>query len=115
GPSCCIACPESAAVRRDPGFRVNLGRLPGAAHQPGPTLKGRLRLLVHGVTQVAVGAVMRSRRASPPLGAPRVTILLGNAYGIGGTTRTILNLAGQLARAHEVEILSLIRERDEPV
>ena len=46
-------------------------------------------------------------------GAP-VTILLASAWSMGGTVRTTLNLAGYLARRHEVRIISVIRTRDEP-
>jgi glycosyltransferase involved in cell wall biosynthesis len=44
----------------------------------------------------------------------RVFILLGSAWGMGGTIRSIHNLAGHLAKTHEVEILSLARRRQKP-
>jgi glycosyltransferase involved in cell wall biosynthesis len=37
-----------------------------------------------------------------------------HAYGMGGTVRTVFNLAGYLSRDHEVEIVSQVRERDQP-
>jgi glycosyltransferase involved in cell wall biosynthesis len=33
---------------------------------------------------------------------------------MGGTIRTVLNLAGYLARDHDVEVISIVRRRDEP-
>ncbi|WP_431968475.1 glycosyltransferase family 4 protein [Actinacidiphila sp. bgisy160] len=44
----------------------------------------------------------------------RISILIQNAYGVGGTIRTTYNLAGALAERHEVEIVSVFRHRDEP-
>ncbi|MDX2704801.1 glycosyltransferase family 4 protein [Streptomyces sp. PA03-6a] len=44
----------------------------------------------------------------------RISILIHNAYGVGGTIRTTYNLAGALAERHEVEIVSVYRHRDEP-
>ncbi|MFI2373228.1 glycosyltransferase family 4 protein [Streptomyces sp. NPDC018833] len=44
----------------------------------------------------------------------RISFLLHNAYGIGGTIRTTFNLARTLAERHEVEIVSVFRHRDEP-
>jgi glycosyltransferase involved in cell wall biosynthesis len=46
----------------------------------------------------------------------RITFLLHNAYGIGGTIRTTFNLAEALAEhgGHEVEIVSVLRHRQDP-
>ena len=45
-------------------------------------------------------------------GDGRVVILIMHAYGMGGTIRTVLNLAGHLASERDVEVVSLIRRRD---
>lgn len=45
----------------------------------------------------------------------RISILIHNAYGVGGTIRTTYNLAGAMAERHEVEIVSVFRHRDTPV
>ncbi|UQI46173.1 glycosyltransferase family 4 protein [Streptomyces sp. HU2014] len=45
----------------------------------------------------------------------RISFLLHNAYGIGGTIRSTFNLAAALAEHHEVEIISVLRHRDVPV
>lgn len=44
----------------------------------------------------------------------RIAFLITNAYGLGGTIRTTRNLAAQLAGAHDVHIVSVLRDRDEP-
>ncbi|MGW1887882.1 glycosyltransferase family 4 protein [Streptomyces sp. NPDC001970] len=45
----------------------------------------------------------------------KVSFLIHTIYGIGGTIRTTLNLAEELADRHEVEIVSVFRHRDEPL
>ncbi|MEU8382886.1 glycosyltransferase family 4 protein [Streptosporangium sp. NPDC048865] len=55
----------------------------------------------------------RARRAPAP-DTGTVRILLQHAYGMGGTIRTVLNLAGHLARERDVEIVSVIRTAREP-
>ncbi|GHA61820.1 hypothetical protein GCM10010372_72020 [Streptomyces tauricus] len=52
----------------------------------------------------------RNRRT----GRTKIVFLLHNAYAIGGTVRTTLNLAAALADHHDVEIVSMRRHRDEP-
>jgi glycosyltransferase involved in cell wall biosynthesis len=45
----------------------------------------------------------------------RITFLVTNAYGGGGTVRTTLTTAAALAARHEVEVVSVLRHRDEPL
>ncbi len=45
----------------------------------------------------------------------RITFLIHNVYGIGGTNRTIVNLATELSRRHRVEIVSVFRRLDRPM
>src|SRR3954453_11733127 len=49
-----------------------------------------------------------------PGGADKVTILIWSAWGMGGTIRATLNFAGYLAQRHPVEVISLVRKREEP-
>ncbi|MFI1796735.1 glycosyltransferase family 4 protein [Streptomyces sp. NPDC020379] len=44
----------------------------------------------------------------------KIEFLLHNAYGIGGTIRSTVNLAAALAERHEVRIVSVNRPVDEP-
>ncbi|MGW1889219.1 glycosyltransferase family 4 protein [Streptomyces sp. NPDC002004] len=44
----------------------------------------------------------------------KIVFLLHNAYAIGGTVRTTLNLATALADHHDVEIVSMMRHREDP-
>ncbi|MFI6639745.1 glycosyltransferase family 4 protein [Streptomyces sp. NPDC050504] len=45
----------------------------------------------------------------------KISFLIHTIYGIGGTIRTTLNLAEELAGRHEVEIVSVFRHRDVPL
>ena len=54
----------------------------------------------------------RQPRRAAPSSPDKVTILIVNAYGMGGTIRAALNLAGYLGDRREVEILSIHRKRE---
>jgi len=79
---------------------------------PGPSLKRRALMAASRVAVSGLGVVLRRRpRRDAGAGRPRIVFLLAHAYGIGGTTRTCLNLAGALAADHDVVILSVLRAR----
>jgi glycosyltransferase involved in cell wall biosynthesis len=44
----------------------------------------------------------------------KIRFLITNAYGVGGTIRTTYNVAGELAKRHDVEIVSVHKNRDVP-
>jgi glycosyltransferase involved in cell wall biosynthesis len=75
----------------------------------------RERVIAHRVLAPLLRWALRpprgegTRTASP---GP-VRILLLNAHGMGGTVRTVLNLAEHLAERYDVEIVSLSRRQDE--
>ena len=83
---------------------------------------GRASLRRRVVRPLAIAA-HRARRArssrrcvrpGPPDGFEGVRILLMHAYGMGGTIRTCLTLAEHLAEHGPVEVISIVRSRDEP-
>jgi glycosyltransferase involved in cell wall biosynthesis len=93
---------------------------PGADAAGAPVVPGaesRRRRLLGGVAvavhraALALAAALPRPRATP---GDSVRILLLHAYGLGGTVRTSFNLAEGLARHRDVELISLIRRRDEP-
>lgn len=73
----------------------------------------RPRLRRFAITLLKVRLSPRSAARHPDQ-RTAIRILLLNAYAMGGTTRTVLNQAGYLARHHNVEIISLLRRREKP-
>ena len=62
-------------------------------------------------------ALVRYARRPPRRGSDdgeKLIIMLVSAWGMGGTIRAALNLAGYMADHRQVEILSTFRRRDEP-
>jgi len=59
--------------------------------------------------------ILRYVRAKPDPEAPEVVIiLLMSAWGMGGTVRSAHNLAGYLAKRHEVLMISVYRRAEQP-
>ena len=77
-------------------------------------LLGPAAIGLHRIALRLAGALPPSRGSAPPGSGGRVRMLLLHAYSMGGTIRTTLNLAGYLARHHDVEIVSVTRTRDRP-
>ncbi|MFI6600595.1 glycosyltransferase family 4 protein [Nonomuraea sp. NPDC050536] len=65
------------------------------------------------VTALRAANRYRSLRAAPP-DTRQVKILLLHANGMGGTIRTVFNLAESLAAERDVEIVSVIRTKERP-
>ncbi|UGS35390.1 glycosyltransferase [Capillimicrobium parvum] len=73
------------------------------------------QLLRHGVAMGLLRAAAHlPRRRAQGSGPPKVHLLLLNAWGMGGTIRATLDLAGRLAEHHDVEVISLLRRRERP-
>src|SRR4051812_12935062 len=74
-------------------------------------LLGPVATLLH---RAAMRLVPRDRAEGPASEPLPVYFLLEHAWGMGGTIRTTLNVAGELARTRDVEVVSLLRRREQP-
>ncbi|MEA2291616.1 MAG: hypothetical protein QOF17_636 [Solirubrobacteraceae bacterium] len=86
------------------------GAMPGSS-------RARRAVLRLGARVVRAVLTRYARGGAPPAvagGGRSVTILLMSAWGLGGTIRSTLGLASHLAARHDVEVLSLVRRREEP-
>jgi glycosyltransferase involved in cell wall biosynthesis len=85
-------------------------------YKPGQMLsRRRYSVMLHGLAAAIARVVLRRRPGPPPSAKPgKVTFLLMHPWGMGGTIRTVLNLAGHLAQTREVEVLGIVRTRHEP-
>jgi glycosyltransferase involved in cell wall biosynthesis len=83
---------------------------------PGLRTESRRRRLLGPVAVAVHRAALRllpRRRGRTPEPGP-VRFLLAHAWGFGGTIRATLTLAGALADRHDVEIVSVLRRREQP-
>ena len=88
--------------------------MPDVPARPRRTPPTTWELRRHRAAIPVVRAARRLRRRRPARAAPKVTILIVHAWGMGGTIRTMLNVANMLAERHEVEVVSVWRTRDDP-
>jgi glycosyltransferase involved in cell wall biosynthesis len=85
------------------------------------SLRRRVAVALYVVVQRAASFALRVAIGRRPKGLQgdrdtrRVHVLLMNAYGMGGTIRTTLNLLEHLAPTHDVELISVIRRREKPM
>ncbi|WP_119730371.1 glycosyltransferase family 4 protein [Thermomonospora amylolytica] len=75
---------------------------------------GRLQRLVRRSALLLLRLLLALRGRRERGERVRIRILLQTAYGMGGTIRTALNLAGHLAARYDVEIISVIRNAEQP-
>jgi glycosyltransferase involved in cell wall biosynthesis len=73
---------------------------------------GPVAVAVHRVALRIAGGLAGVRRPAPD--GRDVRVLLLHAYGMGGTVRATISLAGALAEQHDVEVLSVVRRRAKP-
>ncbi len=78
---------------------------------PRRRLLGPLAVAAH---RCALALAARLPRGSATRAPGPVRVLLAHAWGMGGTIRTTLNVAGHLAQSREVEVVSLVRRRKRP-
>jgi glycosyltransferase involved in cell wall biosynthesis len=79
-------------------------------------LRRAKRIAIHTMRAALLRYVRAAPNAAEAAGADRrVFILLWTAWGMGGTIRAAFNLAEYLvAHGYEVEIISAVRDRDQP-
>ena len=74
----------------------------------------RLKPLIWRATRGLLVRYVRQPSKRRAAEGDTLIILLVSAWGMGGTIRAALNLAGYMADHRQVEIISLFRRRDEP-
>jgi glycosyltransferase involved in cell wall biosynthesis len=101
---------ELSLRARPAGGRPAGAARPRALSRPIPPTERdvRLHLLALGIARRLI-----RRRAVAATGRPKVTILMSGAASMSGVARSVLNLAGHLAVSYDVEILDVVRRRED--
>jgi glycosyltransferase involved in cell wall biosynthesis len=79
-----------------------------------PAVRRRARASLRRALLAVIRGRARLRPPPRPADPPRIRFLLLHAYGMGGTIRTVFNVAGHLAQRYDVEIVSVLRRADAP-
>ena len=74
----------------------------------------RIRRKAHRLRRRVLRSLLVRTARVEPSGDEKIYILLVSAWGMGGTIRAAINLAGYLADRHDVEIISTYRRREQP-
>ncbi len=115
-------------AREEPALRAEA---PASAPSPEPkpperlSPRRRLERTLAAVVEDLAARVIRSlgdggrarrlpRARAPRRERPKIHIVILHGYGMGGTIRTVINLAGYLAEHYEVELISVFRGRRVP-
>lgn len=80
-----------------------------------PVWRLRLHRLASRVVERSLGNPRRERRRDGDGDGGKVVLVLLHAYGISGAIRSVFNLAEELARTREVEIVSVVRQWRDPL
>lgn len=102
---------DNLAVRVGPPATPKVGP---AARRPGVLRERVVRPLAIAAHRLGARVIQALVRPGTSDGFEGVRILLMHAYGMGGTIRTCLTLAEHLAAHGPVEVISIVRSRDEP-
>jgi glycosyltransferase involved in cell wall biosynthesis len=109
--------PEVRRARQNPAkFRIGPLALGGVSERKRVSrrrrLVGPLAVAVHRLALRLAAALPRS---GGPSGDGSVRFVLANAWGMGGTIRTSLTMAGYLAGHRDVEVVSVVRRQEAPL
>jgi glycosyltransferase involved in cell wall biosynthesis len=105
---------DNLSVRSRPAGELQRADPPQAREGPGLLRRRVVRPIAIAAHRAGARLAQLLVRPGKPDGFDGVRILLMHAYGMGGTIRTCLTIAEHLAARGPVELISIVRTRDEP-